>query len=102
MSAGNCIEFCMLSECLKEVRGVRALAKGDFLPEGTPTAKFNQTGYRAGPAIRTARLYRLMIGSKDPLQVEMNEDVAGLGGYGRTLTVLFSDNEIEDDECDES
>jgi hypothetical protein len=31
----------------------------------------------------------------------MNENVVGLGGYGKTLTVLFSDKLIEDEEDDE-
>lgn len=32
-------------------------------------------------------------------RVEMNEDVVGLGHYGKTLAVLFTDEEI--DETDE-
>lgn len=34
-------------------------------------------------------------------QVEVNEDVVGLGSYGKTLTVLFTDEDLEDEDDDE-
>ena len=34
--------------------------------------------------------------------VEMEEDVVGLGSYGKTLTVLFTDEDLEpEDECED-
>jgi hypothetical protein len=38
-----------------------------------------------------------------PHDIEMNEDVVGLGRYGRTLTVLFTSEVLpdEDDRFDE-
>ena len=100
MSAGNCVEFCLISESLKEVRGVSGLSKGTFLPEGTPTAKFNANPNHAGSCDSVAAYVSLDDWFEGAPQVEMNEDVAGLGGYGRTLTVIFTDKEIDDDERD--
>lgn len=34
-------------------------------------------------------------------EVEMKEDIVGLGTYGKTLTVLFTDEAIEDDESED-
>ena len=34
-------------------------------------------------------------------RVEMKEDVVGLGHYGKTLTVLFTDEDIESNDPDE-
>lgn len=34
-------------------------------------------------------------------QLEMKEDVVGLGGYGKTLTVLFTEEAFDDKEEDD-
>jgi hypothetical protein len=34
-------------------------------------------------------------------QVEVNEDVVGLGSYGKTLTILFTDEDLEDEDQDD-
>jgi hypothetical protein len=101
ITAGNQIELCVLSDSLKEIRGVAALVKGDFLPAGTPTEKFNMDINNAGSANSTGAFSSLDDWFISAPQVEMNEDVVGLGGYGKTLTVLFSDKLIEDEEDDE-
>jgi hypothetical protein len=33
--------------------------------------------------------------------MEIDEDVVGLGSYGKTLTVLFTGEDLEDDDQDE-
>jgi hypothetical protein len=101
ITAGNQIEVCVLSNSLKEIRGVTGLSKGEFLPAGTPTEKFNMDVNNAGSANSTASFTSLDDWFESAPQVEMNEDVVGLGGYGKTLTVLFSDKLIEDEEDDE-
>ena len=98
ITAGNQIELCVLSDSLKEIRGVAALVKGEFLPAGTPTEKFNMDVNNAGSANSIGAFSSLDDWFVSAPQAEMNEDVVGLGGYGKTMTVLFSDKVIEDDE----
>jgi hypothetical protein len=98
LSGGNCIEFCALSESLSEINGPRGLSKGDFLPEGTPTAKFNANPKHAGSFDEVGAYVSLDDWFEGAPQVEMCEDIIGLGNYGKTLTVLFTDQEIDDDE----
>ena len=98
MSAGNAIELCVLSQSLKEVQGVKALNKGDFVPSGTPTDKFNNNPHNAGTCNSTGEYSTLDDWFFGAPQVEMNEDITGLGNYGKTLTVLFTDKAIDDAE----
>ena len=98
ITAGNLIELCVLSESLKEVRGVTRLAKGDFFPAGTPTEKFNNDPNNAGSCNSAAGFASLDDWFPNAAQIEMSEDVVGLGNYGKTLTVLFMDKLIEDEE----
>jgi Zn-dependent peptidase ImmA (M78 family) len=95
LSGGNCIEFCAFSESFSEIRGVHRLSKGDFLPEGTPTAKFNNNPNHAGSCDSDAAFVSLDDWFEDAPQIEIYEDIIGLGGYGKTLTVLFTDKEID-------
>ena len=101
ITAGNAIELCVLSESLKAIRGVTRLVKGDFLPAGTPTDKFNAEPNNAGSSNSIGGFTSLDDWFVNAPQVEMSEDVVGLGSYGKTLTVLFTDKLIEDEDDDE-
>ena len=101
ITAGNAIEHCVLSESLQEVRGVNRLAKGEFLPAGTPTDKFNNDPNNAGSCNSSAAFSSLDDWFSGAPQIEMSEDVVGLGNYGRTLTVLFASEPLDENEQDE-
>ena len=103
ISAGNAIEFCVLSESLQEARGVRRLAKGEYIPSGTPTDKFNNDPNNAGSCNATGAYSSLDDWFPGARQIEMCEDVTGLGNYGKTLTVLFTKEAVGegDDEIEE-
>jgi hypothetical protein len=95
LSSGDRVEFCFLSQLMQEVRGVSALQKGDLLPQSTPTAKFNNNGLNCGGCNTDSAVCFLNQWFDDAPEFEMNEDVVGLGSYGKTLTVLFTTEEIE-------
>lgn len=111
LSSGETIDYCFMSEGLKEAKGISWIRKGTPVPDGTVTAAFNarpesvRTGERDGG---DGRLNDWMGGER---VYRVREDVLGLGQYGRTLTVLTCDGlsaekeseyDNEDDELIES
>lgn len=101
MSVGQQIEWCYLSESLRELKGTRWPTKGSLLPRESETASFNRDPENVA-AGRTAEGAGPVSDWLDgDCEVELNEDVVGLGGYGRTLTILFTDEPLFDEEEDE-
>ncbi len=101
VSAGKKIKFCVMSKALKEVAGGNRVSKSEPLPPGTPTHSFNADPERVARAECTSGVSELQdwIGGRH--RVEMDEDVVGLGGYGRTLTVLTSRGAVDVEELQE-
>lgn len=97
VSSGNQIDYCFISEALRSVRGVRFIPKGTLLPAQCCTSKFNSDPSRIARGEEDAGWTSLDDWFDDAPQIEMKEDVVGLGSYGRTLTVLFTDEAIEED-----
>jgi hypothetical protein len=97
VSVGDRIDHCFMSDELKTLDGIEWLRKRETLPRGTMTYGFNQdddnikTGARADG---TSNLQDWFGGRYD---IEVTEDVIGLGSYGKTLTVLY-EIELPDDE----
>ncbi len=103
VSSGNRVEYCFLSERLKDVKGLEWLKKGDLIAPSSTTAGFNKNPANVNEARQDDGCCSLDDWFDGAPQVEMNEDVVGLGSYGKTLTVLFSEDGIEDeeDDCDD-
>jgi Zn-dependent peptidase ImmA (M78 family) len=102
LTTGSKIEWCFLSKELKDCRGVYPLAKGSVLPATSATAKFNSDPTRVERAEQVEDVCSLNVWFERAPDVEFKEDVVGLGHYDKTLTVLFTDEElIETDEEDE-
>lgn len=104
MSHGCSVDWCEMSEPLYDLRRLTWLRNGSPLPREGTTAKFNRKSENIAAGAReegTSLLSDWFDGAPD---VEMMEDVVGLGGYGRTLTVLFTkealDDETEEDDGD--
>jgi predicted transcriptional regulator len=100
LSAGDTIDYCFMSDGLKEAKGISWIRKGTPVPDGTVTASFNarpknvRTGERDGG---DGRLNDWMGGER---LYRVREDVLGLGQYGRTLTVLTCDGLSAEKESD--
>lgn len=100
VSSGECIEYARISPTLREILGFGTLKRGDCLPIGSSTARFNkdyENVLRSENVESTSCLSEWFEGA--PVH-EMNEDVIGLGKFGKTLTILFTQGEIESDEDD--
>lgn len=104
VSIGATIDYCFLSDTLMELDGLDWARKHQMVPRGTLTFVFNQ---EADNVLRCERkdgasdLQQWFGGSRN---IEVNEEIVGLGTYGKTLTVLsgFEVPEPEDEEVEES
>jgi hypothetical protein len=100
VSSGSQIDYCFMSERIRDLRGITWIKKGDLLPDGA-TRRFNRDPANIKQVRReesTCRLGDWFDGAPD---VEVNEDVIGLGSYGKTLTVLFTDEILEDEDAND-
>lgn len=102
VSSGNKVEFAILSEGIKSLKDITWLRKGAAVPAGTLTARFNADPQRVQAAGRQSDdidISSWLSGRSVPGR----EEVIGLGGYGKTLTVLTCRvrDEAYDDEQDE-
>jgi len=102
VSTGRAIDYCFMSDELKELKGIDWLRKRHMVPTQTPTAVFNRDPQNIRAAVfveDSSTLAAWFGGNRD---IEIREDVIGLGSYGRTLTVLHGleapDEEGEEEE----
>jgi hypothetical protein len=100
VSNGQQIDYCFMSERIRDLRGITWIRKGDTLPVGI-TRTFNADATNITEARQEEGSCFLDDWFDGAPQVEVNEDVVGLGSYGKTLTVLFTSEALEDDEDDE-
>ncbi|MGH9160060.1 MAG: ImmA/IrrE family metallo-endopeptidase [Vicinamibacteraceae bacterium] len=98
VSAGRRVKYCFMSDALQELAGNNRISKNDLLPPGTVTAEFNKDPDRVRRAERTAGTSDLQDWIGGPYGVELAEEVVGLGGYGKTLTVLMATSAVDPDE----
>ena len=98
VSCKDRVEYCFLSERLKGMKGLQWLKKGDLIAPGSTTAAFNKNPANVSEANQDEGCSWFDEWFDGAPHIEMNEDVIGLGSYGKTLTVLFTDEEIEDEE----
>lgn len=107
LSRGPSIEWCFISEGLKQAKGLSYLRKSTPVPSSTLTHGFNsepENIIRGDQFSGEGLLNDWMDGER---RYNIIEEVIGLGQYGRTLTVLTcqaltlrpEEEELEDDEA---
>ena len=105
ISAGDRINYCFMSDALKEVRGLNWIRKDEPLPKTTATYAFNQVATRVLSADRDDDISDICDWFGGDRSMSITEQLIGLGNYGKTLTVLTALNieeqiqEIEEDEA---
>ena len=106
ISMGNKIDHCFMSEALKAIDGIDWIRKHEVVPRNTPTFAFNQNVENVRRAVRIQETSNLQDWFGGRNSIEINEDVIGLGSYGKTLTVLYGivvpNAEDEDEDNEES
>jgi hypothetical protein len=104
-SEGRTIDYAFMSESLKEFPNLDWIRKGTPLPADCVTARFNADKNNIERGIRAEGTSTLQDWFNGPNQQEIVEEVVGLGGYGKTLTILTgleSPDESEDDDLEEA
>lgn len=87
-SQGDAIDWCFMSDGIKQAKGLRYLKKGTAVPNGTLTASFNAEPENIRVGRRDAGDARLQDWLGGDRSYRVVEEVVGLGEYGRTLTIL--------------
>lgn len=106
LTMGDSVDWCFMSDALKQAKGIKWLRKGTPVPGGTITGAFNARPENVRTAKKEDGEGRLNDWMDGDRIYEVKEEVIGLGSYGRTLTVLTCSNltmriEAEEDEDDE-
>ena len=96
------MQFAFMSKPLQDLRGLTWIRKGSGLPTGTATANFNKDEGNIRKGKRVASTSSLDTWFDGGNTAELNEEVVGLGDYGKTLTVLWADSLPEPEEAEES
>jgi hypothetical protein len=95
MSEGKKVHWCFMSESLRDIREMQWLKKGSLVPPQTLTADYNMQKDNILNNVREEAWSNLNKWFEDAPDVEMQEDVIGLGTYGRTLTILHTSEAID-------
>ena len=104
LSTGARINYCFMSNALKEVEGLNWIRKGEGLSRATATVAFNEDPERIRRAEREQHVSNLQDWFGGDRSLSVTEQVIGLGSYGRTLTVLSAldiDEQLEEIEEEE-
>lgn len=104
VSIGSKIDYCFMSDSLRELPGLDWPHKGMPLPLSVITRKFNSDNSNILLSRRDENETTLQDWFGSSLDIEMYEEVIGLGQYEKTLTVLSASeipdlDEIEDEEA---
>jgi hypothetical protein len=100
-SVENRVQFSFMSKPLQDMRGLTWIRKGAALPAGTATANFNRNEDNVRQGKKVSSTSTLDTWFDGGSTAELNEEVVGLGDYGKTLTVLWADSLPEPDEANE-
>jgi hypothetical protein len=92
VSTGPTIDYCFMSDAIKSLPDLNWLRKGSPVPIATATAKFNANAANIQDARREAADVDALDWLGGKRSMILAEEIIGLGGYGKTLTVLSSDS----------
>jgi hypothetical protein len=87
-TTGDAVDWCFMSDGLKQAKGLTFLRKGIGVPPGTVTAQFNTGPENVRTGQRDDGERRLSDWMGGDHSYRITEEVVGLGQYGRTLTIL--------------
>jgi hypothetical protein len=89
VTVGGRIDHWVMSDELRELDRINWLRKHEAVPRGTATFEFNQRAENVRTCARVDGTCNLRDWFGGPFDIEVSEDVVGLGSYGRTLTLLY-------------
>lgn len=92
------IDFCFMSESLRSLRGLEWPKKGNAVPGGTVTAKLAAKPEDVESARRLSGSCSFADWIEGAPDCNCTEEVVGLGRFGQTLTVIWSEDELDEEE----
>lgn len=103
LSSSEKIEYCFMSEELKNYKGIEWIKKNSPLPRSSETKKFNENTLNIKNCCEVSSSTNFSNWFGGLVETEGNEEVIGLGDYNKTLTLLsFSElpsaEELEEEE----
>lgn len=105
ISDGPTIDYCFLSDRMKDLPDLTWLRKGSPVPKGTATAQINNNPSAVSSGERAVREIDALDWLGGSRSIIMTEEVVGLGNYGKTLTILsietLSDDDVIDGDADD-
>lgn len=96
VSKGDHINYCFMSDRLKKLDGLEWISKNTPLPKDSITKEFNGYIENVHSAERTDSTSHIQDWFGGDYDLEIVEEVVGLGRYGKTLTVLHTEEDLED------
>ena len=103
-SAGRTIDYAFMSRALEDFPNLDWIRKGTLLAADTVTFRFNANTENVRNDARNKGTSALQDWLGGPHRQTVVEQVIGLGGYGKTLTVLTGmepPDEVEDEDDDD-
>lgn len=101
ISTGQLIDYCILSERMKTLPELTWLRRGSPIPKNTETARLNGDPRRVASSDRAEAEIDVTDWLGGRRSATVTEEVVGLGRYGKTLTVLSSEEIGREHEGDE-
>ncbi len=101
LSDGELIDYCFMSDEFKRIDGLEWISKRTVLPADTVTESFNSNPANVSNRARFAGSSNLKDWFGGHRDIELDEQVRGLGNYGKTLTILCTTDEFNWDEIEE-
>lgn len=101
ISTGDTIDYCFMSERLSDVKGLTWIRRGDPLPNDSLTRTLGKDSGKVREGCREVGQTTLDTWLGGTLDVEVAEEVVGLGRYGKTLTVLTAEDLPDEAELEE-
>lgn len=101
VSQGNQIDYCFMSDTLREHDAIKWIRKGTYLPEGSATLRLNGDAAKVESNERVEQDSSLRDWFGGRLEAETYEEAIGLGPYGKTLTILTIEDLPDPEELEE-
>jgi len=106
-SLGRTVEWAAMSDSFREIQGLDWIKKGASLSTEAPTYAFNNDSNNILQSKSTEESVNLQSWFNGSFDIEITEEIKGMGSFGRTLTVLTLDETdleglLEDEELDDS
>lgn len=101
VSHAGTVEFMCASDPFRQMPGIQWLRRGDRLPAAVPSAEFAlRSKWIADCAIAEEGALLSKWFSSAP-NIEVEEDIVGLGNYGRLLTVIIAEWDEDEEVVEE-